>query len=415
MGGIYQCIGYYVNKIWTLLVALYLVAPVAADPADLARFQKVITLLTERSRYHPTEFQLRESAEQALLEARSGKNIPSDLELALLQAQDRSALQKKVIESMVKSLNDPWARFYTPEESARLRQKLSGEKKAGVGLHLAPRKEDGVYRVIGVDPNSPAWGQIQPGETVLAANGTPSGDPNFAEHLRGDKGEVLTLRVSGTSGVERDVALVRADYQSQTAYVLDGQRGLIRISSFGKNTAQELRSALQELDGKPAVIDLRFNGGGYLLAAVECADLFLPAQKRVVTVVDSDGEKVHQTDEPVAFQQPVCLLVNDKTASAAEIFTAALAIHTESHVIGDKTYGKGSVQRFVGLPGNWALKYTTSLYKTPDDVFIDKIGLQPDVDIDMDPSDILGPADTQLYAAMDWIHRARLAKSPEKN
>jgi len=387
-----------------ILATLLLITPALADKADLNRFERVISLLTERSRYQPSESALRGAAGDNLAEARAGDStLPEDLEEALSRAEDHGELQKRLINSMLESLDDPWARLYTPAESQKLRERMGGGRQASIGLALARRSSDKQFHVIGVEPSSPAWGKIKLGEVIVAANGLLYNDPKFRNQLRGKSGSQLTLRVASPTGVVRNVSLTRADYRSKTAYLVEDQPGVIRVSSFGKNTAAELKEALLQVGDHPVVIDLRYNGGGYLDAAVECADLFLPQGKKVVTVVDHRREIVHQTDETPLYERPISIIVNDKTASAAEIFTAALDSHTDSYVVGDKTFGKGSVQRFVGLPGEWALKYTVSLYKTPDDVFIDQIGIEPDLRVDMDSSFILGPSDSQLAAARHWL------------
>ena len=388
-------------RVRILVLVVLLGMPVLADQADLERFDTVIGYLTETSKSQPRS----ESLFSAAMSALPSSLGALELREALTSANDNGELQRKIITAVLKTLDDPWARLYDPEQVAKVRGRLQGDGKAAMGVTVLPL-DDG-YRVVGVSPRSPAEGKLSPGDTIVSANGIAAGQDGFREATRGAVGETLQLKVVDENQTQRQVSITLADFDAPTAFVVDREKGHIRISSFGPQTAQELRQALDQLDGAPAIIDLRFNGGGYVTAAVDSSDLFLPSGATVVTTVSPKKTEVHVARENVSFRQPVCLLVNGRTASAAEIFVAALRSHTEAYVIGDKTYGKGSVQRLVSLPGNWALKYTTSLYKTPVGEYLDKVGLEPDKHIDMELTLASSSKDSQLAEAFAWADSHR--------
>lgn len=395
------------RKLWIFLLALSLCVPTLADEADLTRFEKVLEYLKDTSKAEPSTESLMVAAQTAIAD-REDKGL--SVQTLLQQANDGGKLHKKVIAAVLESLNDPWARIYTPEEVAEVRGRLDGGRKGALGITVVKIEEPASYRIVGVSPQSPAEGHLVPGDTILEANGVQPQSAEFSDQIAGDAGKEVTLKILSENGQTRLETLTLSDFESQTAYLADPAIGLIRVTSFGDHTAQELAAALAELEGRPAIIDLRFNGGGYVNAAVASSDLFLGAGDNVVTTVSSKETVVHQASHPIEFTQPVCILVNSRTASAAEIFAAALHEHVGAYVVGDRTYGKGSVQRLVSLPGDWGLKYTTSLYQTPDGVFIDKIGITPDRAVEMPAHLTASAADTQLAAALTWTKQQPVAK-----
>ena len=388
------------KKMFILVFAMWLCVPGAADQADLARFDSVVGYLVETARAQPTQESLLTTARGSL------PQTSMDLRDALRSADDRGELQATIIKALLKTLDDPWARLYTPDEVAALRERMSGDRKSSMGVVVVPQTAPICYRVVGVSPQSPAAGKLFPGDSIIWANGLDAKDEKFLDTIKGESGQVNRLKVRDEQGTVREVSVTLRDFDAPTAYVESKEKGIIRVTSCGPETADELKQAMAELDGKPAILDLRFNGGGYVTAAVASSDLFLHRGDKVVTTVSPKKKEVHIALHDVTYHQPVCILVNGRTASAAEIFTAALKINNKAYVVGDKTYGKGSVQRLVSLPGNWALKYTTSLYQTPDGVFIDKIGLHPDTEIDMELALSSSSKDKQLAAALAWAEKA---------
>lgn len=399
------------RKVFLIGFLLLLGHPTLADEADAARFEKVLQYLTESSRYQPTQQSLFSAAGTAVA-MEPAKVTKDSLMAQLLQAQDGSALQTKMLEGMLKSLNDPWARLYTPAESKSMREKLEGDGQAALGISVVRSRVPSYCAVIDVAPGGPADGHLVRGDKVLAANGVDPNSEDFNKQIAGKLGDKVKLSIESEDGTRRTEVLTFSDFDSKSAYVVDREAGIIRIASFGEHTPAELQEALDQVGDRPVIIDLRFNGGGYVKAAVAAADLFLNRGDKVVTTVSPTTETEYEADHDPSFRAPVCLLVNRRTASAAEIFTAALHNHINAYVVGEKTYGKGSVQRFVTLPGEWAVKYTTSLYQTADGVFIDKIGLQPDREVDMRSSLMSSAQDSQLAEAKNWSHTTAVAARP---
>lgn len=397
-----------IRKLITASLILLLCLPASADLADAVRFDRIVDYLTETSRANPTEDSLLSAARKALPDGLSEADR-SALIRQLREADDEGKLQTEVINNMLASLNDPWAKLFTPTEAKRMRARLEGDQDAALGITIVRSKVPAYFAVIEVTPEGPADGKVRQGDKIISANGISTESQDFRNQISGEAGKLVELLLESDDGIRRKESVTLAELDSKTAYVADYQNGVIRISSFGEDTPQELQDALAEIGDRPVIIDLRHNGGGYVKAAVAASDLFLDKGDKIVTTVSRKEAKTYKAANPPLVQNPVCLLVNRRTASAAEIFTAALDNHVGAYVVGEKTYGKGSVQRFVGLPGGWALKYTTSLYQTPDDTYIDKIGLEPDRSLATEPRHMFSSSDKQLSEALQWRKKADLA------
>jgi C-terminal processing protease CtpA/Prc len=209
------------------------------------------------------------------------------------------------------------------------------------------------------------------------------------------------------------------------ARVLPGGIGYIRLRDFKDNTAADIKKNLIEFkkQGMTAfVLDLRWNPGGLLNASAQVCDLFLP-KKSLVTYTkgrertdgkaNADNVELYTEHEPVLpLEFPMVVLVNSETASSAEIVTGALQYHKRALIVGEKTFGKGSVQTIIPLkrPAQTALRLTTALYYTPADVTIDHQGILPDVEVLMPEEDVRALIN-QLYRSFENDHTLKNAQN----
>ncbi len=254
-----------------------------------------------------------------------------------------------------------------------------------------------------------------------------------AKLIRGPRGTIVHLKVLRRSDDENtppqfldmDVPRDKIPLESiLEARVLDGGVGYIRVSDFKKITAHELAERIETLEKsgmKSLVLDLRWNPGGLLTASKEVCELFLPKNSLVTYTkgrVADDG-KVNdemtlftERDPVIPAQFPMIILVNDQTASSSEIVTGALQFHKRALILGEKTYGKGSVQTIIPLanPKNSALRLTTALYYTPANVTINKHGILPDIE-DVVPTDDA----IKLYLQMRGSYEKDPSKQHEQN
>jgi carboxyl-terminal processing protease len=334
---------------------------------------------------------------------------------------DDSVLIEKAIGGMLEDL-DNHSRFLSAEDYEGIRISATG-KYTGVGLDIS--LQDGQVRVVAPLDDTPAQrAGILSGDIVVSVNDVPVDIENTeatVNRMRGQSGTSVTLELK-RKGLDEPLrfALTRADIQVktvQTEYLGEGY-GYIRLTGFADSTGKELEDAFSGLsDGnklRGVVLDLRNNPGGVLDAAVEVADAFLE-QGLIVRgggrVTGASFEE-YATPGDVFSGIEVAVLVNNGSASASEIVAAALRDHQRARLVGEQTYGKGSVQTVIPLSNGRALKLTTSHYFTPSGGSINGTGIKPDVIVAaQDPkrqyrgpgSDISPSDDIQLQEALRII------------
>lgn len=326
---------------------------------------------------------------------------------------DRETLVEGAVRGMLDSLDDPHTTFLDQEELEHLQIQTRGTY-GGVGIILA-ELEDQLTVVEEPMPESPAReAGIREGDVITAVDGREVEDMTFdlaAQAIRGEKGTEVLLEVE-RDGDELEFELVRDDVQLVTvsSRMLEEQPeiGYLRISLFTEHTSREVREALQELEGQgmeELVLDLRANPGGTLMGALNTAEHFVPAGEPLLYVVDETGEEQTVYSEGGSWEGlPLVVLVDEASASGAEITAAALQGNDRAELVGETTYGKGSVQSLYPLAGGQGVKLTTGLYFSPRREVIHEEGVEPDhrVEGDEETED-----DEQLEAALRVLAGSR--------
>lgn len=266
---------------------------------------------------------------------------------------------------------DPYSTYLPPDEYARLKR-LARQAQPTVGLVLAI--EQGRLVVLGVEPGSPAdEAKILAGWRVSRIGGQPTRGLTIAEAEHRLAGGSVRLTVAPPGGEPRQVHLQAKGVVAPTVStgpLLPNAVGYLRIASFGANTAGEVRQQLAALNSQGArrlVIDLRWNAGGLLQAAVDTADLLL-SEGTIVSVASRHGPPRVMTAgaDAAADGWPLAVLVNRYSASGSEVLAAALQDNRRGTIVGERTWGKGSVQSIIPLgDGRSAIKLTTAYYHRP--------------------------------------------------
>ena len=317
---------------------------------------------------------------------------------------DQQALIDGAARGMTAATGDPYTVFMDKAESEDFAKQLVGEV-SGIGCEIGVRsKQPTILRVL---PDSPAeQSGLQAGDVIRAVNdeiviGADSG--SVAEKIRGEIGTSVKVAVlRGSEPKEFSMTRAKVSDKSVRTSVTDGI-GTMIISRFDQDTAQLARTAAQDFkkqNVRGVIIDLRDNGGGYLTAARDVAGLWLDNK---VVVSEKTGGKV--TDEIRSASSPVLdgiktvVLVNGSSASASEIVAGALQDHKFATLVGEKTYGKGTVQQLIELPGGRQVKITIARWYTPNGKNITKDGIAPDVAIPLTSDDMNAGRDPQLDAA----------------
>lgn len=289
---------------------------------------------------------------------------------------DDSALYRKSVDGLLYELRDPYSTFLPPDRFARLNESTSGNY-AGLGVEVDLR--DGWLIVVAPLPGGPAErAGLQPGDRIVEIGGkTTKGWTNeeASKVLRGKPGTFVTLRIE-RPGIASPIELrlqrntIHQSAVRRTSMLNDGI-GYIDLKAFSDSTAKELTAAIGGLLSrgmKSLVLDLRTNPGGLLTQGVRVSDLFLNPGQRIVSMrgrlPDANREYADTADQRWP-QMPLVVLVDGRTASAAEIVAGALQDHDRAVIIGTPTYGKGSAQSVIPFAGQGGLKITTARWFTP--------------------------------------------------
>lgn len=291
---------------------------------------------------------------------------------------------------------DAYSAFLEPQQFDEMRISTSGEY-SGVGLQVTI--EDGVVKVVESMEDTPAErAGVRAGDAIIAVDDIPVDTDNLddtIDRMRGQPGSEVKLTIARQESVEPlEFTLARASVQVHSVRhrLLPDGVGYVRISNFSETTAADVAAALAALQTSRGaalsalILDLRNNPGGLLEAAVEVSDQFLDEG----VIVSADGRAADARFQMEAqagdalHGAPLLVLVNSGSASAAEIVAGALQDHGRALLIGQQTYGKGSVQTVMPLLDGKALKLTTSKYFTPSGASIHKTGIMPDIAIEAD-------------------------------
>lgn len=303
------------------------------------------------------------------------------------------------ISGMVMDL-DPYSSFLPPEEMISLKEETEGEF-GGVGISVS--LEDGFLTVISTIDGTPAHqAGILTGDRIVGVDDTRLESNSLDESiklLRGPTGSKVVIFIA-RQGAEKELrfeltrALIPLESVSGVKVIPDTSIGYLRIIQFMEPTAAALEKALRELESQKVtglVIDLRGNPGGLLNSAVDVCSFFLPADQVIVSVEGRNKGSDYQEKTRRGYQFPrkcpVLLLINGGSASAAEIVAGCLRDLNRAVLLGEKTFGKGSVQSVHELPGGFALKLTVAKYYTPSKRVIHGQGIQPDINVQISRED----------------------------
>ena len=328
---------------------------------------------------------------------------------------DETQVVDSALSGMVDGLGDRWSYYLTQEEYEDQNQRRTN-KYVGVGVTVDYGSEEGL-RVVAVTADGPAEkAGIQAGELITAVDGfSLAGEARYegAERIQGEEGTVVSLEIRSADGQTRTVELTRTSLDSDpvTAEMLEGNIGYVALANFYDNSAERLEeevTRLQEEGAVALVFDMRNNGGGYLSELTDMLDFLLPEGPIFITRDRAGNEKVTESDEQCV-DLPMAVLVNESTASAAELFACDLQEYGVATVVGTTTYGKGVMQTTYSLSDGGSLTLTTDYYNPSSGKNYNGVGVIPDIEcplteqqqkdfVHFDPSH-----DPQLAAALEAV------------
>jgi carboxyl-terminal processing protease len=326
---------------------------------------------------------------------------------------DNKSMVYGMAKGMAQQLGDPYTVFFEPEKAKQFKEDLKG-KFEGIGAEIGMK--DNLITIIAPIKDSPAdKAGIRAGDKILKIDDKDTSGLSVDEAvaiIRGDKGTQVKLTViSEDEPNPREITITRdvIDVKSVTWEMKDNKIAYVRLASFSEDTVNEFVGTVRQIresDAKAIVLDLRGNPGGYLDSAVDIAGFFLPKGSLVVRE-DFGGKKPANEyttqNDPVLDKYPMVALVDKGSASAAEILAGALSERKGVKLIGEKTYGKGSVQEFITLSDGSTVKITVAEWLTPEGKNINKEGISPDTEVKLTLDDLKDKKDPQLDKALEIV------------
>jgi carboxyl-terminal processing protease len=308
-----------------------------------------------------------------------------------LQARSYSSTKEsyEAIRRMLNSLDDPYTRFIEPQEVKEVEG--SSQELAGVGIHLSSNMDTEELVVISPVESSPASrAGIQPRDVLVSIDGTSTKGMSTADAIkliRGRSGTTvnITLRRRGQKldlALTRELIKLHAVVHQVNTSPNGVKVGYIRLKQFNAMAAKDMQAAIRDLEARGVqgyVLDLRSNPGGLFNAAVEIAQLWLDHGIIMRSSSRNGIQEVKLAQGPALTKLPLVVLVNQRTAAAAEILASALRDNKRALLVGEKTYGLGRMQRFHKLSDGSGMYVTNSTYKTAKGAVIEKSGILPDV------------------------------------
>lgn len=320
------------------------------------------------------------------------------------------------ISGMIKSLDDPYTTFFSPQDGKKFLEEVNGSFE-GVGMEISSK--NGILQVVSPLEGTPAQkAGIRAGDKILKIDDKLTADMTVEE--------AVSL-IRGPQGTEVNLTILRSEWESSKEFKI--KRAIIEIPSlkweilnngkedvayiqlyqFNPQSDIEFSKAVMGIVQSPAkkiILDLRNNPGGYLEIAQSIASWFLEPDK-IIVIEDFGGKKdeivFKSTGNPRLLDYPIVVLINEGSASASEILAAALRDNRSAKLVGETSFGKGSVQELQNLSNGSSLKITVAHWLTPNRNQISEVGLTPDIEVELTEEDSSNDKDPQLEKALDII------------
>lgn len=323
---------------------------------------------------------------------------------------DTQALEDGIMKGYIEGLDEKYTTYYTEEEYKSLIEETTGEYD-GVGMMVSQNMDTMQITVITVFEGSPAEeAGLKQGDILYKVEDEEIGNKEVSLVVKDIKGEpgtwvnVTVYRPDEDAYIDLKMERRRIETPTVSYEMLDDQIGYIYITSFESVTVGQFTDAVKDLQSrnmKGLIIDLRNNPGGMLTSVCQILDTILPKDQLLVYTIDKNGKKEEtRSENDDELNLPMAVVVNDQSASASEIFTAAMQDYEKAVIVGETTFGKGIVQVIIPLSDGSAVKVTTSKYYTPKGECIHEIGVTPDIEVELDKD---SETDTQLDAAIEAV------------
>lgn len=344
--------------------------------------------------------------------------IKNKLEDTYIYDMDSEKMIESSIKGYVNGLGDKYTEYLTKEDMKELLETTSGSF-VGIGVYMVNNTADNTIVIVGVIDGSVAQSAgLQVGDIISKVNDIEyKGEQldEVSESIKGEEGsEVKITVIRNSETLDFNIKRSSVKIKSVNSKMLDDNIGYIQIASFNDGTADEFKSAYNEIKNsvkKGLVIDLRNNGGGVVDESLKIAETMVEKGKTLLITADKNkNEKVDKSKENPIINVPVILLINNYTASASEILAGTLKENCGYKIVGIQSYGKGVIQSIYSFKDGTGLKVTMEEYFTPNHNVINKVGISPDIEVDLDDewkniSNVPYENDLQLQRAVEELNK----------
>ena len=328
--------------------------------------------------------------------------------------EDMTKVEDGIYAGMMNGLGDPYTVYYTKEEYKALNEDTEG-KYSGIGAVVSQNPNTKIITIVKIFDNSPANDAgLQVGDIIYKIDGEEVAGTDMdilvKTKIRGEEGTSFKMTVlRGDERKEVELDLIRRSIEVETVAgkMLDNNIGYIAVSQFDAVTSEQFKSNIESLQSQgmtKLIVDLRGNPGGLLDQVVDMLDYILPDGLVLYTEDKYGKREEYYSDGSHELKIPMVVLVNENSASASEVFTATFRDFEWGTVVGKTTFGKGIVQKVLPLGDGTAVKITTQHYYPPSGYDLHKVGIKPDLEVDLNEGAKIGTdSDNQLSAAIDIL------------
>ena len=328
--------------------------------------------------------------------------------------EDMTKVEDGIYAGMMNGLGDPYTVYYTKEEYKALNEDTEG-KYSGIGAVVSQNPNNKIITIVKIFDNSPANDAgLQVGDIIYKIDGEEVAGTDMdilvKTKIRGEEGtsfKMTVLRGDERKEVELDLTRRSIEVETVAGKMLDNNIGYIAVNQFDAVTSEQFKSNIESLQSQgmtKLIVDLRGNPGGLLDQVVDMLDYILPDGLVLYTEDKYGKREEYYSDGSHELKIPMVVLVNENSASASEVFTATFRDFEWGTVVGKTTFGKGIVQNVLPLGDGTAVKITTQHYYPPSGYDLHKVGIKPDLEVDLNEGAKIGTdSDNQLSAAIDIL------------
>lgn len=328
---------------------------------------------------------------------------------------DENKVLDETIKGYVNGLDDEYTEYMTKEEWEEYQADALGNF-VGVGIYMSEDKNGNTVVVSTIEGTPAEAAGIKAKDVIVEVDGESMigiDSAEIASKIKGEAGTKVKVKVlrDGTEYLDFEMERKEIKVYHVSGEMKENNIGYIELITFDEGCSDEFKTKFEELKNKGAkklIIDLRYNTGGLVEEALKIADMIVPAEKNLLITVDAEGtEEITKSQNENIIDMEIVVLVNEYSASASEILVGALKDNNEATIVGTKTFGKGVIQSVIPLSDGSVLKITTNEYFTPNNIKINKVGIEPDVEIELDENQKDGEylKDIQLDKAIEILNK----------